>query len=64
VQLAENPPENPAELAGWVSLERKPFCSDCVASFTEEDWDWLAKAPVPLGLAQLASLIPGDVEPF
>ena len=64
VLLNENAPETPPELAGWVSTEKKPLCGSCLASFTEEDWEWLTEPPVPLGLADAARLILGDVEPF
>jgi len=52
------------ELTGWVSVDRKPFCRDCLALFTEEDWDWCAQPPVALGLAEVARLMPGEVEPI
>ena len=64
VLLGENPLEILPELAGWVSVDRKPFCGDCLALFTEEDWDWCVQPPVALGLSELARLIPGEVEPI
>src|SRR5207245_60862 len=51
-------------LAGWVSIDRKAFCRDCVAHFTEEDWDWCPEPPVSLNLAEIARLRLGDVEPL
>ncbi len=64
VQVRDDRAEMPCELAGWVSIERKPFCESCCSSFTEEDHDWLTQPPVPLGSVTLAQLIPGDVEPL
>ncbi len=64
VQLEANPPEPLAELAGWVSIDKKPVCSDCLALFTEEDWEWCTQPPRPLGLSEIARLMPGDTEPL
>jgi len=64
VQLGENPLEMLPDLAGWVSVDRKPFCRDCLALFTEEDWDWCAQPPVALRLSEIAGLMPAEVEPF
>lgn len=64
VQLEANPSEPLAELAGWVSIDKKPVCSDCLALFTEEDWEWCAQPPRPLGLSEIARLMPGDTEPL
>jgi len=64
VYFDENPPRILTGLMGWVSIDRKPICSNCLALFTEEDWDWCAQQPVPLGLSEIAKLIPGDVEPL
>src|SRR5215510_13056374 len=64
VLLGENPLEILPELAGWVSVDRKPFCRDCLALFTEEDWDWCVQLSVgvqlsvALGLAEIARLMP------
>jgi len=63
-QVRGNHSEIPCELAGWVSIDRKPFCDNCVDNFTEEDGDWLDHPLIPLGLVELAQLIPGDVEPL
>src|SRR5262245_29218264 len=35
VLLGENPLEILPELAGWISVDRKPFCGDCLALFTD-----------------------------
>ena len=64
VQLRENSLEILPDLAGWVSVDRKPFCRNCLALFTEEDWDWCARPPVALGISEIAMLIPGEVEPI
>ena len=64
VTLAEPPQPLQAGLAGLVSIERKAFCDACVAQFTEEDWAWCDQPPVPLRLAEIACLLPGDVEPL
>ena len=64
VQLGENPSEISVRLAGWVSIARKPFCGECLALFTEEDWDCCDQPPVPLGLSEVARLIPGEAEPL
>ena len=45
-QLGDNLLETPPDLTDWVSIERKPFCSDCLAHFTEEDWDWCSQPPI------------------
>jgi hypothetical protein len=58
VLLGENLLEILPELAGWVSVDRKPFCRDCLALFTEEDWDWCVQPSVALGLAEIARLMP------
>ena len=63
VQLGEHPSDLPAALNGWGSIERKPFCDECLAQFTEEDREWCTQAPVPLGVAEIAHLLPGDIEP-
>ena len=64
VQLRENPIGILPDFAGWVSVDRKPFCGDCLALFTEEDWDWCARPPVALGISEIAMLILGEVEPI
>ena len=64
VQLGENPLEMLPDLAGWVSVDRKLFCSACLALFTEEDWAWRAQPPVALGLSEIVRLMPGEVEPL
>jgi hypothetical protein len=64
VQLGENPLEMLSDLSGWVSVDRKPFCRDCLALFTEEDWDWCAQPPVALRLSEIAGLMPAEVEPI
>jgi hypothetical protein len=64
VALGENPPENPAEIRGWVSIDRKAYCADCFSGMTEEDIDEWGTPPVALGLAEIARLKPGDVEPL
>jgi hypothetical protein len=48
----------------WVSIDRRPFCGNCVKEFTEEDWDWLTQKPIPLGLTEVPKVIPGDIEPL
>jgi hypothetical protein len=58
VLLGENPLEILPELAGWVSFDRKPFCLDCLALFTEEDWERCVQPSVALGLAEIARLMP------
>jgi hypothetical protein len=63
-QLGEHLFEILPDLAGWVSVDRKPFCRDCLALFTEEDWAWCAQPPVALELSEIARLIPGEVEPL
>jgi len=64
VQIGENPFEMLPDLAGWVSVDRKPLCRDCLALFTEEDWDWCAQPPVALRLSEIAGLMPAEVEPI
>ena len=64
VSIEENPPKMPEALAGWVSIARKAFCGDCIALFADEDWEWCEQQPVPFGLAEVARLLPGDVEPL
>ncbi len=64
VLLDEPPQELQAALSGWLSIERKAFCDECVAQFTEEDREWCTEAPVPFGVAEIAHLLPGDVEPL
>lgn len=57
-------PQLSVELADWVSIDRRPFCGNCVKEFTEEDWDWLTQKPIPLGLTEVPKLAPGDIEPL
>lgn len=64
VDLGPNPQKIPSVLKDWVTIERKAFCEGCVASFTKEDFEWLTQTPRPLGLAEIALLIPGGVEPL
>jgi len=51
-------------ISGWVRVDRKPFCGSCLKEFTEEDWDWLSQAPLPLALGDIPQLIRGNVEPL
>lgn len=64
VQLGDNLLEMPPELAGWVSIERKPFCDDCLMHFTEEDWEWCSQPPVSIRESGLVNVILEDVEPL
>lgn len=64
VSIEEHPTKTPEALVGWVSIGRKAFCGDCVALFTDEDWEWCGQPLVPLELAEIARLLPGDVEPL
>jgi len=64
VDLGENPPGQPVEIDGWVSIDRKAYCEDCSFGMTEEDIDEWATPPVALGLAEIKRLIQGDVEPL
>jgi hypothetical protein len=64
VQIGDNLLEIPPDLTDWVSIERKPFCGDCLAHFTEEDWDWCSHPPLPIRSSEIANLILEDVEPL
>jgi hypothetical protein len=63
-QPGDNSSQRLTGFAGWVSIDRKAFCGECLALFTVEDWDWCVGPPVPLGAFDLARLIPEDVEPL
>ncbi len=64
VQLRDNLLEMSPDLADWVSIERKPFCGDCLAHFTEEDWEWCSQQSVPIRESGLANVILENVEPL
>jgi len=64
VHLGHYLSELPVRLIGWVSIDKRPFCSNCIKEFTEEDWDWLAQKPIPLGQAEVPRLVRGDIEPL
>ena len=64
IHVGNYPLQPSVGLADWVSIDKRPFCGNCVKEFIEEDWDWLTQKPIPLGLTEVPKLIPGNIEPL